>query len=274
MSFSAVLVILSAASLIHTTAGNHVLSVTQFQTSTCSDRQTAGIICASCNIVGVCIKIGSLWEMPFVEACNADEGYYCNEYEGGCSSSISSCNPGGEGNFECNSPGIFPDPTNCRLYHMCLQNGNNQVAISMDCGGFAFSAATGDCSLPLNNTVCLEPQFNCSFLGQMASWPGNNNIYYICAAETMNGNRYLRPRLYRCPANQMFVGGQCVQRDWSNMPPGTIVPYVCQRPGLFVDPSHCQYYYSCNSELVSTHLQCPDGTYFNANTLSCVLGTC
>ncbi|EAL41105.1 AGAP000647-PA [Anopheles gambiae str. PEST] len=108
----------------------------------------------------------------------------------------------------------------------------------------------------------------------MAAWPGNNNIYYICAAETVQGNRLLRPRLYRCPANQMFVEGQCVQRDWSNMPPGTIVPYECVRPGLFADPAHCRYYYSCNAELVATHLQCPEGTFFNENTLSCVLGVC
>ncbi|XP_052897845.1 uncharacterized protein LOC128304677 [Anopheles moucheti] len=260
--------------LIKATTGSHVLSVTQFQTSTCADRQAPGIFCSDCNTVAVCVRIGTVWETFWVEACNPAEGLYCNEFEGGCSASVGSCNPGGEGNFECNTPGVFPDPFNCRLYHMCFMNGNNPVAISMDCGGAAFSPATGDCSLPLNDTVCMSPQFSCTAVGQMDAWPGNNNIYYICAAETVNDNRVLRPRLYRCPSNQMFQQGQCVQRDWSNMPPGTIVPYECERPGLFADPAHCQYYYSCSTELVATHLQCPDGTYFNANTVSCVLGVC
>uniref|UniRef100_A0A182M4L3 Chitin-binding type-2 domain-containing protein n=1 Tax=Anopheles culicifacies TaxID=139723 RepID=A0A182M4L3_9DIPT len=254
--------------LIKASTGSHVLSVTQFQTSTCADRQSPGIFCSDCNTVAVCVKIGTVWETFWVEACNTAEGMYCNEFEGGCSTTIGACNPGGEGAFECNTPGVFPDPFNCRLYHMCFQNGNNPVAINMDCGGAAFSPATGDCSLPLNDTICMQPQFNCSIVGQMDAWPGNSNIYYICAAEMVNGNRVLRPRLYRCPANQMFQNGQCVQRDWSN---GT---YECERPGLFIDPSHCRYYYSCNADLVATRLPCPDGTYFNGNTLSCVLGDC
>uniref|UniRef100_A0A182WMK3 Chitin-binding type-2 domain-containing protein n=1 Tax=Anopheles minimus TaxID=112268 RepID=A0A182WMK3_9DIPT len=260
--------------LINSCIGSQILSVTQFQTSTCADRQSPGIFCSDCNTVAVCVKIGNSWETYWVESCSQTAGLYCNEFDGGCSDSLGSCNPTREGGFECNTPGVFPDPYNCRLYHMCFLNGNNPVAIHMDCGGAAFSPATGDCSLTLNDTVCLTPQFTCNVLGQMDAWPGNNNIYYICAAEMVNEVRVLRPRLYRCPANQMFQNGQCVQRDWSNMPPGTMVPHECQRPGLFVDPSHCRYYYSCNADLVPTHLLCPEGTYFNANTLSCVLGFC
>ncbi|XP_058123246.1 uncharacterized protein LOC131294323 [Anopheles ziemanni] len=260
--------------LVSVTAASQVVSVTQFQTSTCADRQAPGMICSSCNTVAVCVKVGSLWEMIWVEQCNPDEGLFCNEFEGGCSTSPGSCNPGGSGIFECNTPGVFPDPHNCRLYHMCFMNGNSPVAISMDCGAGAFSPTTGDCSLLANDTICLSPQFTCNFAGQMAAWPGNSNIYYICAADTINGNRIFRPRMYRCPANQVFQDGQCVQRDVSNMPPGTIVPYECQRPGLFADPSNCRYYYSCNTDLVGEHLQCPDGTYFESNLLTCVLGVC
>ncbi|XP_050093883.1 uncharacterized protein LOC126576620, partial [Anopheles aquasalis] len=258
-----------------TTSASHVLSVTKFQTSSCSDRQAPGLICPNCNTAAVCVKVGSNWETVLVEACNSDEGLFCNEFEGGCSTSVGSCNPlGQDGTFECNTPGVFPDPFNCRLYHMCFQNGNNPVTISMDCGGAVFSPATGDCSLPLNDTICRTPQFNCTFTGQMNSWPGNNNIYYICATETNNGNRVLRPRLYRCPANEMFQDGRCIQRDWSNLPPGAIIPYECERVGLFPDHTHCRYYYACNADLVAERLQCPDGAFFNPSILACVLGSC
>ncbi|XP_049542588.1 uncharacterized protein LOC125955498, partial [Anopheles darlingi] len=261
--------------LLTITSASHVVSVTKFQISSCSDRQAPGFICYDCYTAAVCVKVGNSWETVLVESCNTAEGLYCNEFEGGCSAAVGSCNPLAADAFECNVPGVYPDPFNCRLYHMCFLNGNNPVAISMDCGGAAFSPATGDCSLPLNDTSCQTPQFNCDFAGQMNAWPGNNNIYYICAVEpNVNGNRVLRPRLYRCPPNEMFQDGRCVQRDWSNLPPGSIIPYECERVGLFPDHTHCRYYYACNADLVAERIQCPDGAFFNPSILACVLGSC
>ncbi|XP_062550974.1 uncharacterized protein LOC134215900 [Armigeres subalbatus] len=257
-----VLLVISAAA-----RGNRILSVTKFQSETCT---TDGIICITCKTVARCIELNNSWQPVPVEECDADAGYFCNVNEGGCSQRIGACNPAGqEGNFVCNTMGVFPDPFECEKYHFCYQNGQNLVSINMACENTAFSPTTGDCSLPLNDTTCTIPQWNCSQAGEMNAWPGNNNIYYLCMADNRNGIRVLYPELYRCSANRVFNGTRCVDRQ--TVPSQT---YRCDSPGLYEDVTDCRYYYFCDANLVAQHIQCPSGSYFDTRTSSCVLGTC
>ncbi|XP_065081934.1 uncharacterized protein LOC135704412 [Ochlerotatus camptorhynchus] len=255
-----------------TVNANRILSVTKFQSGTCSKE---GIICINCKTAAQCIFVNNAWQPVPFEDCDADAGFFCNVNEGGCSQRVGACNPAGqEGNFVCNTMGVFPDPFDCEKYHFCYQNGQNLVSINMVCENTAFSPASGDCSLPLNDMVCTTPQWNCTQAGEMNAWPGNSNIYYLCIADTRNGIRVLYPELFRCSANQVFSEGRCVDRQTVPSLPGEDNSYRCDSPGLFPDVTNCRHYYFCDGNLSSQHLQCPVGSYFQPQTSSCVAGTC
>ncbi|XP_055537969.1 uncharacterized protein LOC129725786 [Wyeomyia smithii] len=250
--------------------GQRILSVTKFQTSTCTGD---GIICMTCDIASKCLYLNGEWRPQPFEKCNDENGFYCNVHEGGCSRNVGPCNPAGqEGNFVCNTQGVFPDPFDCQRYHLCYQNQQNLVAINMVCDSMAFSAATGDCSVQRNDTMCTSLRWSCSKAGEMNSWPENNNIYYLCIADIKNGALY--PQLYRCSANQIFNEGRCVDRQTVLSPPGVDNSYRCESAGLFPDPINCRLYYFCDVNLKSQHLECPAGTIFQPSTVSCVIGTC
>ncbi|XP_053686473.1 uncharacterized protein LOC128736013 [Sabethes cyaneus] len=256
--------------IITIVSGQHIISVTEFQTQTCTG---AGFICMSCRTAAQCLFLDGEWRPQPFEECNEDEGFHCNVLERGCSQNVGSCNPAGqEGNFVCSTEGLFPDPFDCQRYHLCYRNQQNMVAINMACDSTAFSAATGDCSLPRNASICTTLQWNCSRAGEMNSWPENNNIYYLCIADSRSGVLY--PQLYRCSGNQIFNDGQCVERQAVPLPPDGDNSYRCEAAGLYPDPANCHFYFFCDNNLNSQHLQCPEGTIFQASTKSCVIGTC
>ncbi|XP_039433649.1 uncharacterized protein LOC120416053 [Culex pipiens pallens] len=257
--FSTVLVIESFA------AETRILSVTQCQ----GECTTEGIICSDSSTVSYCILNGGQWrEIPF-DSCNTEEGFFCNKQDGGCSQRIGPCHPENqEGVFVCSSEGVFPNPFDCRTYHMCYVNAGNMVSIQIQCQNSAFSPTTNQCSLSLDHEVCLEPQWSCERAGDIGGWPGTDNLYYIC----VNTAGVLSPRLFRCDPNHVFEEGRCVEgsSDTTNSPGG----FQCQSPGLSRDPSDCTRYFYCDMNLDSQHLQCPVGTIFDVASVSCVRGTC
>jgi len=249
-----------------------VLSISTNYIDTCNARQAPGFVCMDCSILARCVFRNNGWDTVPLEVCDAGQNLFCHANEQRCSSNPGPCNPGGGqggGNFACTSAGVFPDPFNCQMYHMCFPSGPAMIAVNILCGGnYAFNPITNDCSLNLNNPVCQGNQFTCNNVGDMGPWPLNPNIYYICMAE--NGpNRVLFPTLFRCQVGHIFRGGQCG-------PPNGIDGNVfdCQRAGLFPDPYDCHAYFHCDGLLRSQHIICPTGTYFNQLTFGCIRGTC
>lgn len=260
-------------------SGNTIDSITKYQTDSCSDRQTSGFICTTCDILSTCIKIGQTWQTISLEVCDAAKGLYCNQKLGSCSNSTGPCNPIGQpGNFVCTSPGVFPDPYDCQLYHMCYTNGLNLVAINVNCGrNAAFNPTTGDCSLTTNASICSEPMFNCDIVGRMQAWPGNNNIFYVCHAKMQNNDRILFPELHRCSSNEVFSNGECLSKVFSLGLTTIAVPpvnnFICPSFGLYA-AEDCRYYHYCNGFIGSQLIKCSDGSYFDKTSSACVRGIC
>lgn len=261
---------------------SHVVSTRE--TTDCTERSTNGLICQSCELLATCILRDSVWLTAAVEKCDVDNGYYCNVAQRGCSNETGPCHPFGYvGNFPCTSEGVFPDPYDCQRYHMCYNHAKQPVPANIECGSNrAFAAATGDCSATLNDTVCTEPQFNCSRSGDTGAWPGNANIFYVCSATLEHGRRILFPTLHRCAAAEIFNGRDCVARDAfsvenSTLPSTTAMTtrpkFECKKVGLFVDVFECQAYYYCNSLLLWTRYFCPDTTHFDNAMKVCLPGT-
>lgn len=247
----------------------------------CSERETSGLICQSCNLLARCIKMDGHWQTIPVETCNTDEGFYCNVNSKGCSNETGPCHPlGFEGNFACTSEGVFPDPYDCQKYHMCYRAGHTIVAANIECGGDrAFSAATGDCSLTLNDDVCHSRQYLCNDSGDSMAWSSNRNIFFICKATSEHGQRTLFPALYRCASGEVFDGHDCIPKlmvvyHSSPRPINHDHEFICEQRGLYEDPLDCHSYYYCDSALNWIKLMCPSRTHFNNRTKSCVRGEC
>ncbi|XP_059608033.1 uncharacterized protein LOC132255879 [Phlebotomus argentipes] len=247
-----------------------------FETNLCEDRQTEGIICYSCSVVAVCVPVDGEWLTIPIEECDTGGGFFCNVNAGSCSNASGPCNPiGHERNFVCTSAGIFPDPYDCQVYHMCYQSGNSFGAINVECGGnYAYSVETGDCSITIDHHVCREHQYRCENVGDRAPWPGNPNIFYVCKAETReDGQRVLYPGLYRCGASEHFINNECRQitgGDQSTLPPGN----DCIAQGMFVNSLDCTSYLLCDHELNLHVIQCPEESFFNPVNMACERGNC
>lgn len=196
-------------------------------------------------------------------------------------SSSGPCNKIGHSqNFVCTSVGIFPDPYDCQKYHFCQQSGNSFGAINLDCGGqSAYNPTTGQCSMTLTDDVCRFNQYVCDHVGQKAVWPGNDNIFYICK-ETVSGNAtHLYPTMYRCSAEEIFNGTECVPAPNGNsnittLTPPTATPDDCPSFGLFPFPGDCSSYIFCDNDLMPTVYKCPAGTFFDSSLQGCVRGEC
>lgn len=255
-------------------------SVTSRETNTCNERSTSGLICQSCELIATCVMINGQWLTVPVEMCDVDAGFFCNLNVQGCSNETGPCHPFGfEGNFACTSEGVFPDPYDCQKYHMCYSAGSTLASANIECGSNkAFSAATGDCSLSINDTICQDKQYNCTNAGDSGSWPGNLNIFYICKATLDHGHRILYPTLYRCASGEVFDDRNCVARaDFNGSivnPIGVNAPFICKRGGLHPDPENCQSYYYCDVLMRSKRYTCPNNAHFDAKRKSCVRGLC
>lgn len=227
-----------------------------------------------CTVLARCIRSPNGWETIPLEACDAGQNLYCHASEQRCSPNPGPCNPGvgiGGGSFACTSVGVFPDPFNCQMYHMCFSSAMTIVSVNVVCGGnSAFNSVTNDCSSSLTHPNCQGSQFTCNNVGDMGPWAGNPNIYYICMAST-GATRVLFPSLFRCPVGEIFQNGQCANGNGGGIDGGV---FNCQRSGLFPDPYDCRAYFHCNGVLQSQRIICPTGTYFNRITLGCIRGTC
>lgn len=257
------------------------MAIASRETNECSERETSGLICQSCELLARCVRIDGAWETIPVEKCNPDEGFFCNLANKGCSNRTGPCNPFGfEQNFPCTSEGVFPNPYDCQKYHMCHRVVHSPIPETVECGGDrAFSAASGDCSLSIRDDVCTEPQYKCKNAGDSHAWPGNSNIFYICKAKSERGVRILFPTLYRCSAGEIFNGHDCVpkQPHIIGAGGGEIIdhqPFVCEKSGLFADTHNCQSYYYCDSFLRLRKYTCPSRTHFDNRVKACMSGSC
>ncbi|XP_062135095.1 uncharacterized protein LOC133844845 [Drosophila sulfurigaster albostrigata] len=262
------------------------------ETSSCEGRQTPGPICESCELLATCVQHSNGWVNIPVESCDVANGYYCNIRLGTCSNATGPCHPFGiEGNFQCTSQGIFPDPYDCQKYHMCYFLDIVLVAAAVDCGNDrAFDARTGQCSLTLDSAVCTQPQYQCPHVGYVAAWPSNPNIFYVCKS-TVNQNAedtvVTYPSLHRCNDGEIFSDYVCRPGNSSSVVPTlspsidpndngfTVMPARCEHVGLMADSANCRKYFFCSTKNGQLqHQDCPDGTYFRPELSSCVLGTC
>lgn len=274
------------------------LSLVQNPCQTVSNSQ---FVCADCGTLGFCFHQNDEWVMMTVMDCDTTRKMYCNEEFKGCTYQ-QQCKQLSKGpKFECQNPGFYPDPYNCKNYHVC--NNINVDELFICPSGSAYSPATKSCSLSSNDAVCYETQYNCTTFGQMGAWPSDNNIYYVCMVQNVGGELIRYPTLYRCQDGYNFVQGRCVlapavmqttTSEAQTTPsvamtttsevqttPSVAMTTVseamttttCVSGSLLPNDIDCSSYYVCiNGQLQNQ--KCPTGTSYNREKHNCDFTKC
>lgn len=170
-----------------------------------------GMMCKSCEKLVMCIESEGKYEEMDLQTCSEEQTCLNNE----CSEDPNPlCPTGAQESFKCRATGMFPDPYNCNIYHICIQKSdqvtpNDQdTQFAMKCDdGYGYDPVSTYCKNPLKNGVCPDklPVPVCKELGQSGALI-NPSIYYICI---FGSSGTFVPELYLCPHGKKFIGGRC-----------------------------------------------------------------
>lgn len=170
-----------------------------------------GEICKNCNQTKVCIDLGGGdFDELDGDECDIENKEYC--LNGNCTNATNQhCPPREQPAFPCKSIGVFPDPFDCQVFHVCCEDEANSSSSIHNCENkFAYDPLTTYCKIPLSSNICPErpPVPTCTRSGERGALTMNKTIYFICTK--INGVLY--PVQYLCPNGRYFVGDQCVNK--------------------------------------------------------------
>lgn len=234
----------------------------------CESIQNGEFICKDCNTLGFCVQQNGQWLTAPIIECDPGQSLFCDEEVRGCTFQKECKLANRAPKFECQNSGTYPDPYECKYYHVCDQK--NQDTRMMCPSGTAYSPATKSCSLSSTDEICFVSQYTCTKVGEMGAWPTDPNIYYVCHVK----NNQIYPILYRCQNGYTFNYGKCMAATAQTEATTTVLPTTCTPgSGLVANPNDCYSYMVCsNGQLVN--LKCSPGTYFDAKTKRCEFGSC
>ncbi|XP_049962000.1 uncharacterized protein LOC126482067 [Schistocerca serialis cubense] len=166
------------------------------------------VICnRDCSEVQICLgNLEDDYDPQTMIVCDKANGMWCSASQRQCvPKEESDCVPAGN-TFTCNSIGSFPDPYDCKTYHVCIEGQEQAVTGTCNATDAAYNPCTGDCTLTTSDRVCTEgPVKPCTQSLEMGIVPENPNIYYACKP-TEDGGYY--PDMYKCPGGYVFDTAQ------------------------------------------------------------------
>ncbi|EDV96807.1 uncharacterized protein LOC6556406 [Drosophila grimshawi] len=234
----------------------------------CQDVRLGGFICVDCSTLGFCSHVDDQWQTVSITECQTERGFYCSD-EGtfGCTWQPK-CQVPVRGKFFCQSPGIFPDPYDCRNYHVC--NEQNVDTRHQCTNGAAYSLLANSCSLPRESEQCTEKQYECNYVGQTGVWLSNSNYYYICQKDRQGDQDVFYPLMMKCSDDYSFNGHSCVPNIKFIEPSSLMTPEkaeLCEELKMYPTESLHGYLLCHNGELTS--YTCPVGTTFDGHSGIC-----
>ncbi|XP_063235736.1 uncharacterized protein LOC134538385 [Bacillus rossius redtenbacheri] len=204
---------LAATVLLFWCAFGGGVQISRAETVTC---KTSGYLCGSdCKMVYQCLGAPPNYNLVTLEKCDQTKHYYCSASLGKCSSTFASTCPPPGYQFRCTSVGIFPDPYDCAVFHMCH---SGVVASSVTdseerCeSGWLYSVEHHSCRIEAN--TCLEdPVPRCAAARQTGAIAKNPSYYYECEASA--DGLYFYPVVYECPHGGVYSGSakSCVSNS-------------------------------------------------------------
>ncbi|XP_014241416.1 uncharacterized protein LOC106662122 [Cimex lectularius] len=154
-----------------------------------------GPMCSDCDHEAVCVDLGFGLMFNRVENTCA-EGSKCVN---------GSCQVGAKCNykpFTCSDVGSFPDPYDCRVYHVCSVKGPGQyVGLRLRCFSGSYDSSSATCGFPLTTDACLnEPVPRCLAPLQLGALQSDPSVYYLC----VDDGKTLAPEMYKCTGGRVF----------------------------------------------------------------------
>lgn len=169
-------------------------------------------MCKDCSKLVKCVEESNGFTEVPVEDCNTENEEYCfNDSQ--CSTSFNThCTPDYE--FKCTATAFFPDPVDCRVYHICVKVAQNTFKHNVfRCNEpYAYNMKRTYCDHKLKENRCPEnlPVPECSYDGQTGALE-NESIWFICKKDNSN---HLIPELQLCPNAQFYNGTACEVYIW------------------------------------------------------------
>lgn len=169
-----------------------------------------GRFCNGCSLLVDCIDGEEGLEENIVEECNIKEGVFC--YKDKECSTVFNPTCVTDYKFKCTAQGMFPDPFDCKGYHICAKEAPNVIDIkdhSWQCkGNYSYNMLTTYCDVKLKNDACPDAPIVtpvCTKVGQKGPLL-NKSIWFNCL-KTKSGAHY--PELHLCANGKWFNGTQC-----------------------------------------------------------------
>lgn len=169
-------------------------------------------MCKSCKELVQCVPLGDgKFQTIHLQDCDTSKGITCLKKQ--CSNETNPrCNNQQVPPFVCSHTGMFPDPYDCKKYHMCAQaedtiTGKTVPPIDLKClDNYGYDPVTTYCKVSLPGGNCPEnpPVPTCKQAGESAGI-NETSIYYICLYD----KDVLLPHLYMCPHGKHYVNYEC-----------------------------------------------------------------
>ncbi|XP_062555448.1 uncharacterized protein LOC134220406 [Armigeres subalbatus] len=223
-----------------------------FAPGSCSDGTGKTSICTSCSSLSVCFGGNAIVEF----ACTGTNPF-CNpgSVEASCSSAPSpGCAAAGDTavSIVCPALGVLPDPSNCRVYHVCrtLQQASDVYQCPP---GYHFNLTTQWCRSDQTDQ-CVR--INCGTTSGFVYYGTSRQYFAICVV----ANGVTTPYIMKCPDRATFSAttNSCV--------------YQCPGQGNFANSNDLASYYQCyivNGNYVVGLQRCPSGTTFKESLQYC-----
>ncbi|XP_069705717.1 uncharacterized protein [Periplaneta americana] len=235
----------------------------------------SGPYCEDCNHMVVCSRMEG---KGLVAVANVT----CSDIDGDMSCSKASCNTDPQvcegsdkqGSFLCLTPGFFPDPSDCKRFHMC---DKNLIHYSMDCDE-QYNVKTESCTAvdpdqkdktqaagTQEKTPTCTPLANpCTATNNAPlSLPGRSNYYVICLPKKpKNGKMYYVITVLKCP-DPLTFNDKTQSCEFS----------CTEKRGRFLDPdNNCNSYIECvaGTTGAGTKKTCPEGYGFDPDRKACL----
>lgn len=205
--------------------------------------------CANCTMLKVCLA--SLGEVD-VNCPDTPEKPFCAS--GACSATPDPSANCAATSITCTGVGIYPDPSNCQVYHNCLEVGVDNSDPYICPTDYVFNAATGLCRRKRNAADCV--QIKCP-AGIGFGTYGTSKTYYAFCYFTATNTRAIA--VFKCSDGATFDGSKCV--------------YQCKKEGMFPNTTDLSSYYQCyivGGKFEAVLQACPSGKNFDATKKVCV----
>ena len=224
--------------------------------------ETSGPYCAGCDRMVVCALLEGrgLTAITNLSCSQIDPDMSCSRASCSTDPPTAPCDSSTSDGFQCLQKGYFPDPADCKKYHVC---SDDMVHYTGSCE-LQFDPATESCDPPEGSPSCSPAPRECKSPNLApVSLPSAPSYYSLCIPKPTSNRK--APYTYslsvmRCPDGHVFDDKKL-----------TCIRSCAGKPGRFADPDNCHNYFECSDAPgQGTKKTCPENYGFQAKRRLCV----